>query len=130
MRFACRLAEKIYLLGHRVYIHAEAAAQAGKLDDLLWTFRGGSFVPHALLPSPIAAETPIVIGHDTAPEHHSDVLINLGTDVPSFFSRFTRLAELVDGDPGRREQARTRFRYYRERGYALATHKISASDEP
>ncbi len=44
--FACRLAEKAYKLEHTVHIHTGDEATAGRIDDLLWTFRDGSFVPH------------------------------------------------------------------------------------
>ncbi len=46
--FACRLAEKAYRMTHRTFIHTPSAAAAGKVDDLLWTFRDGAFVPHTL----------------------------------------------------------------------------------
>ena len=51
-------------------------------------------------------------------------MINLTTEVPEFFSRYDRVAELIDADPLRRESGRNRFRFYRERGYELTTHKI------
>jgi len=43
----CRLTNKAFLLGHRVYIHTADAAEAQRLDNLLWTFSAGSFIPHA-----------------------------------------------------------------------------------
>ncbi|MEA2080825.1 MAG: DNA polymerase III subunit chi, partial [Pseudomonadota bacterium] len=46
--FACRLADKAYRLGNRVFIHTESAEQSRRLDDLLWTFQQNSFVPHAI----------------------------------------------------------------------------------
>lgn len=120
----CRLAEKAYKLGHRVYIHVESPQQGQHLDDLLWTFRPGSFIPHALgsAATPLAA---VVIGQDGAPDGINDVLINLSPDVPAYFSRFLRVAEIVDGTETARQSARQRYRYFRERGYALATHEVS-----
>lgn len=50
LRFACRLAEKAYRLDHRVHLQTGSAAEAEQLDELLWTFRQGSFVPHELAP--------------------------------------------------------------------------------
>jgi DNA polymerase-3 subunit chi len=46
--------------------------------------------------------------------------------VPPFFSRFHRVAELVDGDEEQRRQSRERYRFYRDRGYALENHPIKA----
>ena len=100
------------------------AGQAQALDDLLWTFRDGSFVPHELY-SPGAAEpAPVVIGCDPDPQLEPDVLINLAEAVPPCFSRFQRLAELVDADPARREASRELWRFYRDRGYPLQKHDL------
>ena len=53
-----------------------------------------------------------------------DVLINLAADVPEFFSRYERVAEVVDANALRREQSRERYRFYRDRGYKLDTHQV------
>jgi DNA polymerase-3 subunit chi len=53
------------------------------------------------------------------------VLINLAAKVPSFFSRFERVAEIVTTDDQAKEQARDRYKFYQQRGYELETHKLS-----
>lgn len=121
---ACKLAEKAYKRGHRVYIHTGSPQASEQVDGLLWTFRQGSFVPHALLHQTEAEHTPVLIGHDAAPENIHEVLVNLAGDVPSFFSRFERVAEVVDAADSSRHQGRERFRFYRDRGYGLQTHEL------
>lgn len=123
--FACRLAEKAYRQGRRVYIHTASPDEARHLDRLLWTFRDGSFVPHGCLPEADPAVTPVLIGHDGNAGDEQDVLINLGAEPPAFFSRFERVAEPLDNDPAVKASGRDRFRYYRERGYPLETHNIN-----
>ncbi len=122
--FACRLAEKAWQQGKRVYIHTSDAEQSRRLDELLWTFRAGSFLPHSLNDEAMADKVPVHIGHEDAPHHHEEVLINLAPEVPLFFSRFGRVIELVDEDEQCRRQGRERFRFYRDRGYPLASHNI------
>ena len=39
LSFACRLAEKAWLGGHKVYLHGEDDAAARSLDELLWSFQ-------------------------------------------------------------------------------------------
>ena len=46
--FACRLAEKAYRLDNTIHIRTIDQRAAEQLDELLWTFRDGSFVPHEL----------------------------------------------------------------------------------
>lgn len=122
---SCRIAEKAYRMGHRVYLLADSEAHAGRIDELLWTFRDGSFVPHARLAERIEPPPPVLIGSDggeTAPA--ADVMINLTPAVPPCFERFERVAEIVDaGEEGRRA-GRERFRYYRERGVEPQSHQI------
>jgi len=121
---ACRLAQKAYEQGLTVYIHTAADAQARQLDDLLWTFKQNSFVPHALYPSAAEETAPVRIGSGTAPAWHADVLINLALDLPDFYRHFQRVAELVDQEPTVLQASRQRFKAYREQGAELQTHKL------
>ena len=123
---ACRLAEKAYLKQHNIYIHAASREQAATLDDLLWTFNQGSFLPHDLTVTGNKTGAPISIGYQDAPDIEYDVMINLSEEIPAFFSRFTRVAELVDQAPTSRNLARERYRFYRDRGYSLDSHELKA----
>lgn len=96
---------------------------ASRFDDLLWTYRDISFLPHALVPC--EEETPVGIGADTEPAAGYDLMINLTDSVPEFFSRFERVVETTGIDEQQRKLARDRYRFYQERGYALETHQIN-----
>lgn len=120
----CRLAHKAFALGRRVYILTGDPTEAERLDELLWTFSAGSFVPHDLHSKSGQAEAcPVLIG-TTPPPEFNDVLISLAPEVPECFSRFERVAEVVGGDEPAKAGARDRFRFYRDRGYALQTHNL------
>jgi DNA polymerase III subunit chi len=124
--FACRLAEKAVDVGRNVLIRPPTRGDARRLDELLWTYTQGSFLPHRLV-SDAAAEPiePVLIDDGPGPSGNRwDLLINLAADVPDYFSRYVRVAEVVDGQ--RREDGRERYRYYRDRGYPLKTHQIRA----
>mgnify|MGYP000679939296 FL=1 len=124
LRFACRLTDKAYRLGNRVFIHTESAQQTRLLDDLLWTFQQNSFVPHSLYQDTGETPAPVLLAHDAEPDAGSQVLINLAPEVPLFFSRFERVAELVDENDSVRRSGRSRYTFYKERGYPLRTHEI------
>ncbi len=127
-RFACRLAEKAYKMGHTLYLHTGSVQQAKQLDDLLWSFKQGSFLPHEIEGSSQDEPPPILIGHSDEtpgePHSHCDVLINLAPAVPGFFSRFERVAELINQANDLKMQGRERFKFYRDRGYSLETHNL------
>jgi DNA polymerase-3 subunit chi len=125
LRFTCRLVEKAYSQGRRVYVNAASDTEVEDLDRLLWTFRDGSFVPHGPLGAADPLLTPVLLGCGREPGDEDDVLINLTADVPGFFSRFDRVAEVIDADPERRRCGRERYRFYRDRGYPLNLHEIT-----
>ena len=125
MLFACRLAEKVAGMGHKVFVHVESEGAARELDDLMWTWHDRSFLPHCLA-SDADAEVAVHIGHDGGPAEGFHLLINLGAEVPGFFSRFERVAEVVDGDEGQKARGRERFRFYKDRGYPLKTNQIGS----
>ncbi len=124
-QFACRLAEKAYRLENRVHIHVSDRDNLQILDDLLWTFRDGSFVPHEVIGiSPGEPASPVTIGCDEEPHTQCDLLINLGDTIPSRASSFPRVAEVVTSDEESKVQSRKRFVDYRDQGHTLDTHKL------
>jgi DNA polymerase IIIc chi subunit len=129
--FACRLTEKAYRQGHRVYLLTDSAAEARSLDELLWTFRQGSFVPHAVFTEETetdAAVHPVGIGWGPVPVvAFGDVLVNLSSKVPEEFERFQRVIELVAAEESARELSRERFRCYRQRGFDPRKVAVAAS---
>jgi len=122
--FACRLTEKAYGLQHRVYAHTANEQDARQLDEMLWTFSQGSFVPHAVLSSDTDSRTPVIIG-TAGPQDGADVLINLAESAPEFATRFERVVEIVDGDESSRQAGRERFKHYRDMGLEPTTHNIN-----
>ena len=121
---ACRLADKAYSLGHTVYLFASSEARAAALDDLLWTFRQDSFIPHERYPLIGAEGSPVLIGTAPPAEVAAQVLINCTDAFPEGFERFERVVELVDQHPEVLAQSRERFKQYRERGCAPETYKL------
>lgn len=124
--FTCRLIDKIYHLGHRIYVHVDDTSMVDELDELLWSFRPDRFIPHCRLNTDTA---PIHIGCDKIDNIEAslpcdDVLVNLSGTVPLFFSRFTRVAEVVPLDQNSRDAARQNYRFYNDRGYPLQYHKM------
>jgi DNA polymerase-3 subunit chi len=127
LTLACRIAEKAVRTDHEVLINTPSDADSRRLDELLWTFSQGSFLPHRLLSDNAQSDEgePVWIGSGQEPrDGRWDLLINLAPDVPEFFSRFSRVAELVGADDDSRAVGRERFRYYRDRGYELRTHHV------
>lgn len=126
LAFACRLIEKVYKQQHRIYVHAENEKVAHQLDELLWTYREDSFLPHHLYGEGPEPAPPIQIGFNVIPEKQRDILLNLSNTVPEFYLQFTRVLELVPHDKTAQEYARARYRHYRTAGYNITTHKLTS----
>jgi len=125
-KFACRLTEKAWKSRHKVYLHSHSERETEQLDKLLWTFRPESFIPHETIESGDSGLSPVLLGCHEMPQLSAhDVLINLAPEVPSFFSRFERVIELINEDESIKSAGRERYRFYKTRGYALETHKIA-----
>ena len=122
--FACRLAEKAYRLDNTVHIVVGNRADADRLDELLWTFRDGSFVPHHVSSTTGDPESPISIACDTDTVEPRDLLINLCDEVPSAAESFPRVAELVSSDPDSKQRSRKRYAHYRDQGHEINTHNV------
>ncbi len=123
LKLACKLVDKAYKRNLHVYIHTDSAATSGQADDLLWTFDPLSFIPHELASSK-ATQSPVLIGHDFEPMEHCELLINLSNQTPAFFSRFERLAEILDQEEPVIRAGRKRYQFYRDRGYNLEYHQL------
>ena len=121
--FACKLTEKAWRLGHRVYVRCGDSAQRAALDARLWDFKGESFIPHSLAEE--HADAPIALALGDEPGLHDDLLINLGAGIQPAFAGFARLAEIVLDDPASRQAARECFRFYRDKGYPLQDHRLT-----
>jgi DNA polymerase-3 subunit chi len=125
VRLACRIAEKAYLANQSVVVYCDDATQLPKVDELLWTFSDGTFVPHDTVTAEGApCEAPVVLTTGALPAGHTDVLLNLGNVVPPFFDRFARVAEVLDARPEVRAAGRERFKLYRGKAIEPQTHNI------
>lgn len=122
-RYACQLAEQAYDQGVAAFIRTVDAAEARRLDDLLWTFSDRAFIPHEIVmeQSPSHPRIAVLIGPNVAPESYRALLINLAADAPADFDRYARIVEVVDADAEHKRLARERYKQYRDRGYALET---------
>ncbi|MGR9106600.1 MAG: DNA polymerase III subunit chi [Gammaproteobacteria bacterium] len=121
----CRLSEKAWHGGYRTFILTENPAQQMMIDELLWTFRAGSFIPHGLANNQLPAWTPVVIGTSLPEEVNSNLLINLKSSPVDPPDGVERIIEIIDQNEEIRRAGRERFRYYRDSGKDVKSHQIS-----
>ena len=129
LQVACRLAAKALKQGSRLLIYAPEGDTASRLDTMMWTWPAIGFVPHSMVNGPLAAETPVLIASGEETPADCELLLNLGGECPPHFERFARLLEIVGVIEEEKTTGRGRFRFYRERGYKIASHDLAQAHE-
>ena len=125
LQVACRLAGKALAQKKRLLIYAPLPETAQRVDRMLWTWPATGFVPHCLAHDPLAGETPVLIAPDDQAPDTCEVLLNLSGECPPHFERFERLLEIVGREDDERARGRARYRFYRDRGYAISDHDLA-----
>ncbi len=120
--FACRLIDKVQRMGMRVLVAMDTEADARAFDELLWTFKPESFIPHQLINGGKPAPVEITFTADAG--GHQGLLLNLSKTTPAYFSRFERLSEVVVQEQQSLASSRERYSFYKSRGYPIETRKI------
>ncbi|STX29448.1 DNA polymerase III subunit chi [Legionella beliardensis] len=122
---ACRLLEKAYARQHNVFVYCNNKQDAELIDELLWTFKDDSFIPHHLQGEGLKPPPPIQIGYGDEPKGYHDILLNLADEIPAFYLRFSRIMEVVLNNEQAKELSRVHYRLYRSKQYDLHTHTIA-----
>ncbi len=117
LRYACGLLRTASQQGARLLV-AGPQPVLEALDQLLWTFQPGSFVPHVWLDDPLAAETPVLLATepDLQQAGRLDALVNLGPGLVNGWEQQMRVIELVGEHAPDKPAARDRLRAYRAAG--------------
>ena len=123
------MASKAWTAGNNVYIHTDSEDTTKKLDDMLWTFRDISFIPHEIYNGNENIESPVTIGFGNLSPNHQQVLINLDGKIPEFANKFERVIEIVENNDKKKERARDRYRQYKDNDYEIHDHKIDNLNE-
>lgn len=122
--FACKLIEKAYRSGCFCYVMTDSAEQSRELDDLLWSFRAGSFIPHQVYSGePPGIDKVILVGSLNAPENWQNTLFNLSSHYPDPGPQTERILEILDNSETTKEAGRKRYRQYQQSGMKITTHK-------
>lgn len=117
-RHLCELAEEYLKAGKRVLITVLDDNQGVTLDGFMWTWKKGSFIPHAYDNGAVECyDEPVVIGTGERNPNGAQVLIMGKPCSPGFVHQFEcaiDFAELYDDELA--DASRERFVQYRKAG--------------
>jgi DNA polymerase-3 subunit chi len=119
LHFACRLVRRALASGKPVGVRVPAA-QAARLDDLLWSFEPTEFNAHRRWDG----ATPTVLGEvllvdDASRLPHRGLLLNLADTMPADAAAFERVLEVIGRDSEVVQAGRARYRAYQQAGATL-----------
>jgi DNA polymerase-3 subunit chi len=123
-KLACRLALMALERKQKIFIITPSDASSEQLDELMWQYPQGRFVPHARVEDQDAAKALVNIGglSDLNP---TDVVINLCSEAIPQPERFSRVLEIVPYADDEKAASRVKFRIYRNLGLDPQTHEIN-----
>lgn len=120
------LCSKAFAKGRQLTVFTPDDAVSEQLRQQLWAGVPTSFLPSMLPHEPNAHFSPIVLDANGDNLLQDDILINLQSAHPPFFSRFRYLVELVGNDEADKVAARARYKFYRDRGYQIKSTDAAA----
>ena len=123
--FVCKLIEKAYRNGEYPYVLTGSETQSQQLDDQLWTFRPGSFIPHQIYRGELPEfEKVILISAKQPADKWRKTIVNLSSRCPDDFMAADRILEILNDNVETKALGRDRYRQYQQAGLEIVTHKM------
>lgn len=107
--FVCDIAEKLFKENNSVHIYCKEKRDLNRLDQLLWTWKQDSFVPHALVET--AGDEPVYLsaGVDQLPGGDALVMFDpVEQDVIKKYKYVVDFAETFDN--AKKQESRVRYK--------------------
>ncbi|MCB0281260.1 MAG: DNA polymerase III subunit chi [Calditrichae bacterium] len=116
-KYVCDLAEKLYDSNVSVTIFTGDAKTVNQVDDLLWTWKQESFVPHSVHDQNSAAQGPVILTVQKESLPDTDALILFDPLPAEYLSKYKLIidfAEVYHAD--KVKESRIRFKNLRDSG--------------
>ena len=108
----------------RVFVSVASEAAIEQLDELMWQFPAGRFLPHTRSDAADASKAPVNIGTLSGLKP-AEVVINLCPEAIPQPSRFKRILEIVPFVKSEREASRAKYRTYSNLGLSPELHEMN-----
>ena len=123
-KLACRLALMALERKQKIFIITDSKRAGKQLDELMWQYPEGRFLPHAMIGEQDSTKAPVQIG-TLSGLNPADVVINLCHEAVPQPERFSRVLEIVPYADDEKAASRVKFRVYRNLGLDPQTHEIN-----
>ena len=122
-KIVCDLAEKCYLANKRVVIFTEDPEKAKEIDQLLWTWKQSSFIPHIYCDTlEASAYEPILITSHISNNFDYHILILMDPVTTETLNKFEVVIEFAEKyDIACLSASRERYKMYKSHNYQIET---------
>lgn len=116
-----KLMEKAVESGKRSLILCASEAQADKLNEALWTYDPGRFLPHGSSKDPHPEQQPVYITHHEENPNQASILVVTDGAYLDGLDGIEKLLDIFDGhNPEAVAGARTRWKQYSNAGHTVS----------
>ncbi|MFC2089107.1 DNA polymerase III subunit chi [Calditrichota bacterium] len=124
MRVVCDLIENEYMNGRRVIVNVADESEGKSLDQMLWSWKQSSFIPHAFVPELLdQSDDPVLITDNLYTNLSYDTLILVSPLPVEKFDWFHTVIDFAEKyNPTKIVADRDRFKLYRDKNIILETH--------
>lgn len=114
----CPILEELYQQGNSLDVETESESAAEQFDQILWSFRDTSFVPHQLFQKNIKIAD--------LKNANAELLVKVNLYLPTSPQAVLhpRLLQIVPNTPTLLTVARDHYRYYQQQHYQMTSHKL------
>jgi len=125
-KYVCDIVEKLYLLHKKVHVFTALPKTAAHLDQLLWSWKQDSFIPHGILRE--SEEETVTILNGQAPDEAADALILFDPQEEAHISSYHLIVDFAElYDKQRLAASRQRYKAVRDSGkYEVYFLKLGA----
>ena len=114
-RLVCNLVEEAYNQENNILLLCENEESCETFDELLWTFKDVSFIPHEK-----KLKNKILTQHiNLTKKKHPSILMNLTYSFPDSFETHDRVIEMSGYDEESRQKARLNFKRYKTMNFEI-----------
>ena len=122
-RIICDLTEKCYNESKKIVLYVQKPEEAEQLDNVLWTWKQSSFIPHVYVSCMDRTyPEPVVITNDIAENSDFQILLMVNPSPGDIIQKFRKVIDFAEKyDVRLLEASRERFRAYKAQNVNIHT---------
>jgi DNA polymerase III subunit chi len=123
LRVVCDVVENEFLLGKKVVVNVSDEEEGKVLDNMLWSWKQSSFIPHSFVTSLTeSTNDPVLITTDISENLSYETMILVNPSNIEKFNNYTTVIDFAEKyNPTKIETDRKRYKLYRDQKFIIET---------